>query len=523
MKNDQFLTADQKLMQAIGGFVEDPLGYVMFMFPWDTDPTIQKVELAEPWKSKYNCKYGPDAWACEFLDDLGKHIRERNKILSSGSDATNPISFSTASGHGIGKSTLVAWLVKYLLDCKSFTKGVVTANTSEQLRTKTWAEVAKWNALSLSAHLWVYTNARGNMALYRKGPHEISTEWRCDAMTCREENSESFQGLHSAHGYSFFIFDEASGIPSKIWEARSGAATDKEHFTFDFGNPTRKSGHFFENCMGKFAHRNRVRFIDSRSVQITSKGIFERWAEDWGEDSDFFKVKVKGEFPSSGTVQFIDSDLVKEAQYREGVHNEKDPLIIGVDVARYGDNATVIFPRIGRDCKSFPYKEYRGLDTVQVAEKVIDMIKEFSLIGRKVDALFIDAGGLGGGVYDFLNRAGYNPIDVNFGSRSTDRRYARKGDEMWGRLRDDLQYLALPNNSDIYDELTQREYGFNMGGAIQLEKKEDMADRGAKSPDHADALALTYYTDVAANLLLETNYTMPMFTKWDYDPLEGRD
>lgn len=512
------LTADEKLMEAYASFYSEPLSYVMFNWPWDSDPSIQHVEVAEPWASKYNCQYGPDKWACEFLDELGEQIKARG---FDGKKSVDPIRFTTASGHGIGKSTLVSWLIKFILDTRPFSKGVVTANTAEQLRTKTWAELAKWNALSLSSHLWIYTVGRGAMSLYRKGPLEISANWRCDAQTCKEENAEAFQGLHAAGSTPFYIFDEASGIPDKIWEARSGGATDGEPMSFDFGNPTRKSGFFFENCVGKFKHRHIVKSIDSRSVSITNKQIFKQWADDWGEESDFFKVKVKGEFPAAGSVQFISSDLVAEAQKREAFQNTTDPLIIGVDVARFGENSTVIYPRIGKDARSFPFREYKGLDNVQVAEKVIEVIREFTNMGKRVSMLFVDAGGLGSGVYDVLNRAGYSPIDVNFGGKSSDKRYNRKGDEMWGRMRDDLQYLSIPPNQGLYDQLTQREYGFNLTGKIQLEGKKDMAERGAPSPDIADALALTYYIEAGFDTDARLENIIPIFAKNDWNPLNG--
>jgi hypothetical protein len=226
-------------------FRYDPLGYVMWAFPWMTDPTIQLVPLPEKYRKRFNSDYGPDVWACEFLDQLGEEIRERK---FNGKEAVAPIRFSTASGHGIGKSTLVAWLIKYILDVWPMSKGVVTANTSDQLKTKTWAQVAFWNSKSVTAHRWAYNSSRGNMNLVPAGADaDMKEMWRCDAMTCKAENSESFQGLHAASGVPFYIFDEASGIEDIIFAARSGGATDGMPMWFDFGNPTRKSGQFFEN------------------------------------------------------------------------------------------------------------------------------------------------------------------------------------------------------------------------------------------------------------------------------------
>src|SRR5690606_22931903 len=156
---------------------------------------------------------------------------------------------------------------------------------------------------------------------------------------------------------------------------------------------------------------------------------------DWGADSDFFKIRVKGEFPSIGYVQFIGSDAVDAAIRRPYIAPDKHaPLLIGVDVARYGDDETVIYPRIGNDARNWGFKRFKGLDNVQVAEKVIETLQEFQLIGRKCDGLYIDGGGHGSGVVDILHRLGYNPIDVGFGTKPNDQKYRLKGDEIWGRM-----------------------------------------------------------------------------------------
>ena len=508
------LTVDEQLEDTIAEFYDDPLAYVMFCFPWDTDESIQQVPLGEKYKDRFDSRFGPDKWACEFLDDLGYQIRQR---AFDGSRSVSPIRFSTASGHGIGKSAMVAWLIKFILDTRPYSKGVVTANTSEQLKTKTWAELGKWHSLSITKHLYDYTSGRGSMALQRK---EDRANWRCDAQTCREENAEAFQGLHAANSTPFFIFDEASGIPDPIWEARAGGATDGEPMSFDFGNPTRKSGMFFENCIGQYRERYIVRSIDSRSVHLTNKELFKEWAEDRGEDSDFFKVKVKGEFPSQGDVQFISSTLVEDAMDRPIDRVDKHtPLVIGVDVARYGDDATVIYPRFGNDARSFPFECYYQLDTVQVVGKVIEMLQKFRQLGRECNGLFIDGGGLGAGVVDQLRHLGYNPIDVNFGNKAVDEAYRYRVDEMWGGIRDHLGTLYLPKDQALKEQLTQREYSFTPAGKLQLEQKVELKKRGLTSPDIADALALTYASEVSMHLYrAQSNTGAQKFTIHDYDP-----
>lgn len=519
------LSPEEQLAEAVSEFYDDPLGYVMFMFPWDSDVSIQLVELAPKYRERFNSIYGPDKWACEFLDELGAEIKDRG---FDGRTAVTPIQFSTASGHGIGKSVLVAWLIKFILDTRPFAKGVVTAGTAEQLKTKTWAELGKWHRISLTEHWFDYNTGRGAMSLAHK---EYKESWRCDAQTCKEENSESFAGLHSANSTPFFIFDEASAVPDKIYEVREGGTTDGEPMTFDFGNPTKNSGMFFENCMGRFRHRYKLRRIDSRDVQITNKERIDAWIQDYGADSDFVKVRVKGEFPSAGSLQFIPTESVDEAMQREPVEDRAAPLLIGVDVARFGDDDTVLYPRIGDDARTWKAERYKGLDTVQTTGRVIEMIRRFRALGRQVDGLFVDGGGIGGGVVDQLLHLGYNPIEVQFGSSPTDKTtYRYRGDEMWGRMREALRSRLVlpittePNGVDLREQLTQREFGYTeAGNKIHLEPKKDMKARLSgdhSSPDIADALALTFAERVSPTAILDKLFSTPRSTIHEYNPLE---
>ncbi|MDA0798721.1 MAG: terminase [Chloroflexi bacterium] len=516
----QRLTSDEILADAISFYYADPLGHVLFSYPWDSDPSIQMVKLSPRYRDRFGCAWGPDEWACEFLDDLGREIRDRG---FDGINPVKPIQFATVSGHGIGKSTIVAWLIKFIMDTRPFCKGVVTAMTSEQLRTKTWAEVGKWHRRSLTEHWFNYTSGRGAMSLTHR---DYPQEWRCDAQTSREENSESFAGLHAANSTPFYVFDEASGIPEKIFEVREGGTTDGEPMIFDFGNGTRNSGRFYEECVGRFRDNFRVRSIDSRSVSITNKERFDQWVKDYGEDSDFVRVRVKGEFPKAGSLQFIGNDLTTDAFEREVKRDRYAPLVIGVDVARFGDDSTVIWPRIGDDARSFPPRQFKGLDTVQVTTRVVDVVREFRALGMECKGLFVDGGGLGAGVVDQLNNLGYVVFDVQFGGRPADTSaYRYKGDEMWGRMRDRMRdHLCLPNVGNIRQELmsqlTAREYGYTLKGQINLESKSDMKDRGLPSPDLADALCLTFAQEVAAS---RTPFGAQQATtvQSEYDPLNS--
>lgn len=457
---------DDQLADEVSNYYADPLGFVLFAFDWN------KGDL-----KGFN---GPDKWQRDRLNDIAFQVKSAK---FNGINPVAPIRQATSSGHGIGKSALTAWLILWVMSTRPYSKGVVTANTSEQLRTKTWGELGKWRKRCITGHWFEYNNGKGNMNLYR---HDNAESWRVDAQTCREENSESFAGLHAANSTPFYIFDEASAVPNKIWEVAEGGLTDGEPMWFCFGNPTRNSGKFFE-CFNKQKHRWHTARIDSRKAKMTNKKIIQEWIDDYGEDSDFVRVRVRGVFPRSGTCQFISSEEVSFCNEYKAEGYQSLPLVIGVDVARFGDDQSVICIRQGR--KAAPLLKFRGLDTMQLADKVIENIRKY-----QPDGLLIDGGGVGGGVIDRLSQLGYDVIEVNFGGKpSDDKQYSNKRAEMWGRMRDAIKAgMQLPSDDELTDELTHIEYGFNAKQQIQLEKKQDMKKRGLSSPDCADALALTY-------------------------------
>ena len=473
----------------------NPLKHVMVSYPWGSGSLEGRT--------------GPDTWQAEFLRELGAEVRKRK---FDGVTAVDPIQFATASGHGIGKSCMTAFIIRWIMDTRPFSKGIVTANTSEQLRTKTWAELAKWHHLGLTKHWWTLNaGGGGSMNMYHNAHRET---WRVDAQTCREENSEAFAGLHAANATPFYIFDEASAVPDKIWEVREGGLTDGEPMTFDWGNPTRNSGRFFENMEGRFRHRFIRRSIDSRDVAITNKELFKKWIEDYGEQSDFCKVRIFGQFPSAGELQFIPGEDVTKGVGLEVHVTPSDALVMGVDVARFGDDQSVIYLRQGRDAESQGLYTYRGVDTMTLASEVARIAAE-----KKPDAIFIDGGGVGGGVIDRCRQLALEVIEINFGSKATQRGYANMRAQMWGNMRDALRDgVRLPDSDDLRVDLTGLEYGYNLRNDIQLEKKEDAKKRGLTSPDLADALALTYCLPVAPNRM---GYDGGQYTntKHEYEPL----
>ena len=500
-------TQDEELMDLLSQFTADPLGHVMFSYPWDTEKSIQMIPLQGKYAEMYpHCHFGPDLWECEFLEQLGIEVSRRG---FNGHDPVDPILSAIVSGHGIGKSVTTAHLTKWIMDTRPEALGTVTAVTDAQLKARTWATLERWHRISMTAHLFDISSSRGNMAMWANEKIEggkFKSSWKVEAKTCRPERSEGFQGQHSANSTSFYICDEASGIHDKIFETMDGGLSDGEPMLFLFGNGTRNSGHFYEACEGRERDKYIVRHIDSRDAYLPNKKKIEEDRKTWigGEDGDRFRARWRGLFPKRGNAQFIGASEAEAAGRREIGVTDHDPIILGVDIARFGDDDTVIWPRRGMDARTWQPTTGQNLDTNQVVDLVAGVYNYFAGLNVAVQAIFVDEG-YNPGVLDRLRKLDYPAIGVGFGNSANDlETYRYRVDEMWGKLREALaNTLCIPSRSEnrfgdrLYDDMTQREYGFTLKGQIRLETKPDMKKRGLPSPDYADALALTFASDVA--------------------------
>lgn len=411
----------------------------------------------------------PDGWQAETLQDIATGSR-----------------IAVASGHGIGKTALISWIIKWFLATRPDPQVVVTANTSNQLSSKTWRELAKWNAKSLDGKLYAHTATRFSL----KG---AESTWFASAIPWSEHNSEAFAGTHDKN--VLMLFDEASNIAQVIWDVAEGAMTTDGARWVAFGNPTRNTGAFRE-CFGKFRHRWKTKQIDSRSAKMCNTAQIEKWIEDYGEDSDFVRVRVKGEFPRAGSNQFISSEYVEDCVKYRAEGYEDFPRVMAVDVARFGDDSSVIAVKQGR--KLFPLEKHKGLGTMALSDKVVEAIGVW-----KPAAVVIDGVGIGAGVVDRVCQLGYSHIvtELNGGSAPIDGiTYFNKRAEVWGLMKDALRVgMEIPDDRELKDDLVGPEYGFTAKNQIQLEKKEDMKKRGLQSPDCGDALAMTFAVTPAVN------------------------
>lgn len=394
---------------------------------------------------------------------------------------------SIRSGHGTGKSTMFAWIALWALICFWDVKVPATAPTAHQLEDILFPEIEKWRSRMLEP--WKSAiRVKGDKVTMDGTPGFVA------ARTGRKENPEALQGFHADH--MIFLIDEASGIPETVFEVARGALSTEGARILMAANPTRLSGYFYNSH-----HRNRdlwTRFqfscLDSPRV---SPAYASEIADEYGEDSDMYRVRVLGEFPNASVTQFMPGDVVEAAM---GKHLRSEmfdfaPKILGVDVAMFGGDRSVIVLRQG--LYSNIVYQTRGNTPEQLAGHAARLYDE-----HKADALIVDATGVGEAVMSSLRLMHRSPIAFYAGEKSLLANCANRRTEVWYKMREwFLSGGAVPDDPDLRDDLVGPEYQYTTGkNLIQLERKADMKKRGLASPDLADALALTFAADVAKRI-----------------------
>lgn len=465
---------DQKMLAAdIASYAHDPLGFVKYAFPWG--------------KGDLENEAGPWAWQREILEDISQH-------LSNPATRHSVYRRLVSSGHGIGKSSLFAWLVLWGLSTFEDTKIVITANTGTQLDTKTQPEIAKWMRMAINTDWW---DMRISHIKSREEKH--GDIWRADLIPWSEENTAAFQGAHNKGKRMIVLFDEASEIAESIWDAVDLALTDAntEILFLTFGNPTLNHGAFFQAAFGNHAARWRPMTIDARTVEGTNKAELEETIKLHGIDSDRVRVRVLGLFPQAGAGTFIDLETIHRAQRRGVATFPDEPLVVGVDLAWGGEDDNCIAFRCGNDARSVPPIFIRGADTrdpMVMVHRLGDVLKQ-TWNGRSVAMAFIDSAGIAGPVVARLRALGHkNVMEVNFGADSPQpEKSAYFRDFMWGAMKDWLlRGAGIETSPRLEGELWSPMTVLDPRQRLKLESKEQMRKRKVKSPDYADALALTF-------------------------------
>jgi len=464
---------EEQLIEFLAEFTGDPLGFVYGAFPW-----------GEGDLSKFD---GPDDWQKKLLADIRDGLKTPDEVIRE----------AIASGHGIGKSALVAWLILWAISTYEDTRGVVTANTATQLETKTWPELIKWHQRFIGKSLFEVTAT----AIFCKDKDHQKT-WRIDAIPWSENNTEAFAGLHNQGKRIIVIFDEASAIANAIWEVAEGAMTDDdtEIIWCAFGNPTRNSGRFFD-CFHKFRAFWNVQQVDSRTVKVSNKDTINQWVTMYGEESDFVKVRVKGQFPSSSDRQFISSVLANNGRGKNVPYQQYSfaPVIIGVDPAWDGGDEIAVYMRQGLNATLLATYPRNDNDFI-----IAGYIADFETRHR-ADGVIIDQG-YGTGIYSAGLQMGRQWMLVAFSEASPDAGYLNIRAYMWAKMRDWLREGgAYPDDQTTYDDIIGPEYIVKENGKIMLESKKDMKKRGLPSPNRADALALTFARPIQNNKMKSIN------------------
>lgn len=440
----------------------------------------------------------------EFVEDIigATPDEEQAKILRS--VAANPMT-TVRSGHGVGKSTVEAWVVIWFMVTRPFPKIPCTAPTQHQLFDILWAEVSKWlrNNKALANEL-IWTKEK----VYMRG---YSEEWFAVARTASKP--DALQGFHAED--VLYIIDEASGVDDDIFEPVLGALSTPGAKLLMCGNPTQLSGFFYDSH-----NKNRASYatfhIDGRNSSRVSQDFVQTIINMYGEDSDVFRVRVAGDFPLQEDDIFIPLSLVEKSIVTEFSPRKNPNLIhIGCDVARYGDDKTVIGYKI--DEKVTLYKKRQGQDTMKTADDIVMLgemlVQRYKLTPEKDTPIpvKVDDGGVGGGVVDRLRQIKRNNPErfwwlevypVIFGQRIKHKYYHDSTTYMMAIVKKLLQpfdedtgerkpvELILPDDDDLVAQLSGRKYALTEASKIKIESKKEVKKRGQPSPDEADCVLL---------------------------------
>ena len=446
------------------------------------DPLLW-AEVAWPWRTP-GTKFENDdirTWQAEVLDEIAKHLKNP--------DTRHAVCHvAVASGHGIGKSAFTGMLTNWAMSCWPGARVVVTANTENQLRTKTSPEVSQWFRDSLSADLFNIDT----MSIKSREPMEQG-QWALDFVPWSEGNTEAFAGLHAKGRLVLLVMDEASAISDKVYEVAEGALTDADTLLLwvIMGNPTRNTGRFRE-AFRRYRHIWKTWAIDSRTVEGTNKQRLQQIIDTYGEDSDIAKVRVRGMFPSASSRQLIPAHVVDAAYGRHLPHTAYNfaPVVLTCDPAWTGDDELVIARRQGLRFDILDVLEKNDND-VFIASKIANYEAKFD-----AKAVFVDFG-YGTGIVSAGSTMGRSWQLVNFSERAPEPGYVNMRAYIWDKARQWLeQGGAIPPDPVLYEDLTGVEVKPTLNGALQLVSKEDMKKQGLPSPNRGDALALSFAYEV---------------------------
>src|SRR5215472_73375 len=410
----------------------------------------------------------PEPWQAEALREIAGHDR-----------------VAIRSGHGVGKSAMLAWLILWWLLTRAPARVAATAPTAHQLRDVLWGEIGKWHRrLKQPFRDWLQVQAE-RVTLASAPDLSFAV-----ARTARKEEPEAFQGHHSEH--MLFIVDEASGVPNIIFEVGEGSMSTAGAKTVLAGNPTQIRGYFYDAFHAQRASWRTMRVACGDSGQVAAE-YATRQAASYGVASNVYRVRVLGEFPLSAEDGVIRLDLCEAAVGRDIEAGPKTKVTWGLDVARFGDDRTALVKRRGAIVAE-KATVWRGKDTMQTVGLVKQQYDGCSPDDRP-DVICVDVIGLGAGVVDRLRELELPVVGINVAEMpGLDEQYLRLRDELWFMARKWFEDRAcsMPEDEDLIADLTSPKFTVTSSGKIKVESKAEMKARGVVSPDLGDAFCLTF-------------------------------
>ena len=426
------------------------------------------------------CSFIPDPWQEDVMMDIAKSTK-----------------VSVRSGHGVGKTSVEGVILLWFLSCFRNARVIATAPTRQQLNDILWSEVEKWRSKSpLLQELLAWTKTYVYMRGYEK-------RWFAVAKTASEP--ENMQGFHEEN--MLIIVDEASGVEDDSMEAILATLSGKNNKLLMCGNPTRTSGTFYDSH-----NRDRGMYkchkVSSLDSKRTNKENIASFIKKYGEHSNVVKVRVYGDFPAQEDDVFIPLSLIEQTVLNEIDEDDVYKISLGVDVARYGDDETIIASKVGGDIKLPVIRHGQSLmttvgDIVMLYKKLLNEHPNY----KGVITVNIDDTGLGGGVTDRLEEVKVEErlrrleiVPVNFGNKppkdGSDDRYQDIATYMWAGVKTMMENkeIHIENDEELVAQLSVRKYSITSTGKIVLESKKDMKKRSIKSPDRGDAVALACYS-----------------------------
>jgi hypothetical protein len=392
---------------------------------------------------------------------------------------------SIRSGHGVGKSRWAAGSMCWFACTRVPMKIGVTAPSAPQLFDALWAEAkVVWNLLPPAwRDLWDVQADRIELKAARE-------ECFITARTARADKPEALQGLHAKH--LMLLVDEASAVDEAVFESAGGSMSTDGAITILTGNPTRSTGFFWRthNLERERWHTMRVSCLDSPRV---SRDFIAEIGDRYGENSNAYRIRVLGEFPTAEDDVLIPADLVETAMKREIEPDPSQPEIWGLDVSRFGSDQSVLVKRRGNRVIE-PPRRWAQIDTMQLAGAVKAEFDTLPAAARPL-LIAVDVIGIGSGVVDRLTEQNLPILGVNVGETpSITGRFARLRDELWVRAREWLESrrVALPYDDRLRADLCAPRVTYLSDGRMLIESKAQLRSRGFASPDSADALCLTF-------------------------------